>query len=351
MRIFRSLELVDLGAKILVAAGVPQSTATEVVESLVLSNLIGVDSHGVVRITQYVNALKSGAIVPDAEPVVVRENDVIVLLDGSKGFGQIVSKKAMRLAIDKARGNGVGIACYTNVYHIGRLGEYVAQAAEEGLIGILFTNGSRPGGLVAPFGARQRLLGTNPIAFAVPANSYPPLLADFATSAVAEGKIRIAHHKGEKVPYGLLLDTEGKPTEEPGDLYDGGAILTFGDHKGYALSLLVEVLGGILSGGDTPIFPNYKVLNNGVFALVIEPGHFRPRASYGNAVDYLFKMVKQALPAQGKPGALIPGEPEILCKKLREKEGIPVDDNTWAQISETAASLGITLEQSGTIQT
>jgi LDH2 family malate/lactate/ureidoglycolate dehydrogenase len=135
----------------------------------------------------------------------------------------------------------------TNIHHVGRLGEFVAMASEEKMIGIMFVNGSRPGGLVAPFGARQRMLGTNPLAFSIPAGSYPPLLADFATSTVAEGKVRIANRKGEKVPIGWLLTRDGKPTDDLKDLYDGGAITTFGEHKGYAISLLIEVLGGILS--------------------------------------------------------------------------------------------------------
>jgi LDH2 family malate/lactate/ureidoglycolate dehydrogenase len=341
---FSAEELVGIGVKIFVAAGVAEGTATELMDSLVLSNLLGVDSHGVVRIGQYMDALKRGAIVPGAEPRVVRENEVIALLDGCKGFGQIVSKKAMRIAIEKARRCGVGIACYSNVHHVGRLGEYVSMAAAENLIGIMFVNGARPGGLVAPLGARQRVFGTNPIAFAIPAGSYSPLLADFATSAVAEGKIRIAYRKGEKIPFGWVLDNEGRPTEQPADLYDGGTLLTFGEHKGYALSLLVEILGGILSGGETPIFPDYKELNNGVFALVIEPGFFRPLTEYRPAVDYLFTMVKQALPAQGKQGALIPGEPEIASKALREKEGISIDDNTMAELKAIAASLKVSIQ-------
>jgi len=188
---FKAEELLEIGVRIFVAAGVVEFTATDLMKSLVLANLLGVDSHGVMRIGQYIKAIKSGSIVPDVEAKIVRENEVIVLLDGCKGFGQIVSKKAMRLAIDKARRHGVGIACFTNVYHVGRLGEYVSMAAEEGFIGIMFVNGSRPGGLVTPFGARQRVFGTNPIAFAIPAGSYPPLLADFATSAAAEGYLRI----------------------------------------------------------------------------------------------------------------------------------------------------------------
>jgi LDH2 family malate/lactate/ureidoglycolate dehydrogenase len=344
MRRFESTELTAAGVKIFVAAGVDESTATELMNSLVLSNLMGVDSHGIVRIGQYINALKTGAIVPGTQPKITRENGVIVLLDGCKGFGQIVSKKAMRFAIDKARCNGIGVTCFTNIHHVGRLGEFVAMASEENMIGLMFVNGSRPGGLVAPFGARQRMLGTNPLAFSIPAGSYPPLLADFATSTVAEGKVRIAHRKGDKVPIGWLLNKEGKPTDNPSDLYDGGAITTFGEYKGYALSLLIEVLGGILSGGETPIFPGYKMLNNGVLAIAIEPTFFRPREDYSAAVDYLFMRIKTALPALHSHGALIPGEIELARRAIVEKEGISIDGNTMAELSEIAASLGISLD-------
>jgi hydroxycarboxylate dehydrogenase B len=338
---YKRNDLVNLGVKIFSAAGVDEKMAEELMDSLVLSNLIGVDSHGIVRIAQYMTALKTGAIVPDAQARIIRENQVIVILDGSRGFGQIVSKRAMRLAMDKARNNGAGIACFSNVHHVGRLGEFVAMASAEGMIGIMFVNGSRPGGLVAPFGSHQKILGTNPLAFSIPAGSYPPLLADFATSTVAEGKIRIAHRKGEKIPIGWLLNKDGEPTENPGDLYEGGAITTFGEYKGYALSLLVEVLGGILSGAETPIFPSYKILTNGVLAIAIEPSFFRPREDYSAAVDYLFDRVKQAIPALHSQGALIPGEPEIARQAIREKEGIPIDNNTISELTAIAASLGI----------
>jgi uncharacterized oxidoreductase len=314
-----------------------------VVESLVLSNLLGIDSHGVVRIRNYFDSIQAGAIVPNAEPELVRDSKAVALMDGRKAFGQIVAKKAMKLAVQKAREYVIGAISFTDVYHIGRLGEYAAMAAEEGLIGLIIANGSRPGGLVAPFGSRERMLGTNPIAFAIPAGSLPPLVADFSTSSVAEGRVRIAMRKGRKVPPGWLIDREGKPTTEPGDLYEGGAILAFGEHKGYALSLLVEVVGGILSGADTPIFPNYKYMHNGVLVLVINPAFFRPEAEYKSAVDFLFNRVKQALPAQGMNGALIPVEPELKLKAIREKEGIPIDEETWAELLELAAALKVSI--------
>jgi LDH2 family malate/lactate/ureidoglycolate dehydrogenase len=143
------------------------------------------------------------------------------------------------------------------------------------------------------------------------------------------------------VQTGWLVDHEGKPTIDPNDLYAGGAILTFGGHKGYALSLLVEVLGGLLSGAETPVFPNYQYMHNGVFILAIDPAWFRPLLDYQSAVDFLFDKIKQAGPAHGMRGALIPGEPESANRQLREKEGIPVDDATLRELSELAAKLKI----------
>jgi LDH2 family malate/lactate/ureidoglycolate dehydrogenase len=311
---------------------------------LVLSNLLGVDSHGIVRIRNYMDSIRVGAIVPGAQPAIVRDNGVSVLMDGRKAFGQIVAQKAAALALERAQKHAIGVVSFTDVYHIGRLGEYVHWIAERGLLAIMLANGSRPGGLVTPFGARQRMLGTNPIAFAIPAGSQPILVADFSTSAVAEGKVRIALRNEEQVPSGWLIDRDGMSTTDPNGLYEGGSILCFGGHKGYALSLLVEVLGGILSGADTPAFPDYAYMHNGVFLMAIQPEFFRPGGSYKVAVDFLFSTIKGALPAQGSQGPRIPGEPEMEQKIIREREGVPVDAHTWAELLEVAAGLNVNLE-------
>ena len=340
---FSAQQLREVGLQLFLAAGVPEHVACEVTDSLVLSNLLGMDSHGIVRIPNYVESISRGAIVPDAEPEVVRDNGVAVLMDGRKAFGQIAAKKATKLAMEKCRQRAIGAVSFTDVYHIGRLGEYVALAADHGLIGVMFANGSRPGGLVAPFGGRQRMLGTNPIAFAIPAGSHPPLVADFATSAVAEGRIRLALRGGKTLPSGWLIDREGNPSVEPSSLYDGGAILTFGEHKGFALSLLVEILGGILSGAETPIFPDYEYMHNGVFVLAIDPTFFHPKENYQAAVAFLFTTIKNALPALGSSGTLIPGEPERRTQATREKEGIPVDESTWKELLGVASNLNVSL--------
>jgi LDH2 family malate/lactate/ureidoglycolate dehydrogenase len=296
-----------------------------------------------VRIRNYFDSIDNGAIVPDAEPVVVRDNRVAVLMDGNKAFGQVAASKAMNLAVERARKQALGVVSFTDVYHIGRLGEYAASAADQGFVSLILANGSRPGGLVAPYGGRERMLGTNPIAFAVPAGTHPALVADFSTSAISEGRVRIAKRMGEALPADWVIDTDGRPSNDASTLYDGGAILPFGDYKGYALSLLVEVLGGILSGAETPVFPEYKYMHNGVLMIALDPTYFRPATEYRESVDFFFSRIKNTLPALGMEGALIPGEPELRRKEIREREGIPIDAHTWAELCEVGARWNVDL--------
>lgn len=344
MPTFTQAQLEESATRIFVAAGVDETVSRQVVQSLVLSNLMGVDSHGIVRIPQYLEAIRSGIIQPEAKPEIVRDNGVAILADGCRAFGQLAARWAAEIAIERAKKSAICALSFSNVMHIGRLGEYVSLAADEGLVGLIIVNGSRPGGLVSPFGSRQRVLGTNPIAFAIPAATYPPMVADFSTSAVAEGKVRVAMFKGQTIPPDWVVDREGKPTTNPADLYEGGAILPFGGHKGFSLSLLAEVLAGILSGADTPAFPSYTQLQNGVFLLVIDQTFFRSAKEYFASVDLLFTLVKQALPMDGVGEILIPGEPELRRRQERERDGIPVDDTTWSSIVKAAAELQVELE-------
>jgi len=331
--------------KIFTAAGVPAGAAGEVVDSLVLSNLMGVDSHGLVRVRNYLDSIKVGAIVPTAELRITAENGAAAVIDGCNAFGQIVARRATELAIEKARAHAIGAVTFTNVYHIGRLGEYVQIAADEGFLALMFANGSRPGGLVAPFGIRERIMGTNPIAYGIPSHGHGSVIADFSTSSVSEGKVRIASRNGEKIPLGWIIDQDGNPTDNPSDLYSGGAIQTFGGHKGYALSLLVEVIGGILSGADTPIFPDYSYMHNGVFLLVVNPTFFRPEREYSGSVDFLLTKIKQALPAWGAGPAMLPGDPERQHRAIRERDGVSMDDETWAEIVAVGKTLGVDVEE------
>jgi LDH2 family malate/lactate/ureidoglycolate dehydrogenase len=340
MPVFTASQLSELGTRIFVAAGAPEDVARRVADSLVLSSLVGMDSHGVIRIPQYLDRIEKGSIVPSARPKVIRDQGVAVLMDGQWAFGQIVAEQAMKLAIEKAKRLTVGVVSFSKVLHIGRLGEWVALAAEEGLFGLALTNGALPGGAVAPYGARGRMLGTNPIALGIPAGSLPPVVVDFSTSVTAEGKVRLAKHKGQRVPEGWLVDRDGRPTTNPSDLYNGGALQPFGGHKGYGLSLMVEFLGGILSGANTPVSPGY-VVQNGVFMLAMDVAFFRPTEEYANAAETFVRTVKTATPAEGVAGVIIPGEPELMCRRERERNGIPVDDQTWAEIQQAAEGVGV----------
>lgn len=342
MPVFTASTLLDVGTRLFVAAGAPEPVAKRVADSLVLSSLVGMDSHGILRIPQYLEEIGKGSIVPSAQPEVIRDQGVAALIDGHWAFGQIVAEQAMQLAVEKARQHTVGIVSFSRVLHIGRLGEWVALAADEGLFGLALTNGAPPGGIAAPYGSRQRLLGTNPMAAGIPAGSQPPVVVDFSTTATAEGKVRLAKFKGERVPEGWLLDRDGRPTTDPGDLYDGGALRCFGGHKGYGLSLMVEVLGGILSGANVPVSPGYTV-QNGVFMLALDVTFFRPAAEYEDVMETLLDAVKAAPPAEGTDTVLVPGEPELSCRRERERDGIPVDDQTWAEIQKAAVDLDVTI--------
>lgn len=228
-------QLRNLGIRVFEALGTPSSEAKRVADSLVKANLTGHDSHGVMRIPQYVKEIKRGQIKPGAKIEALRETPSTALLNGNWGFGQVIAEKGMKMAIEKAKVHSISAVGLFHCNHIGRLGEYILMAAEQDMIGILVCNAPPLGGNTAPYGGRARRLSTGPISAAVPAGKWKPFLLDFATSMAAEGKLRIKYHRGEKVPLGWIIDKEGRPTTDPKDFYEGGAILPFGGHKGCPL--------------------------------------------------------------------------------------------------------------------
>ena len=267
--------LTDFVDRILQAAGASAAGASLVAESLVQSNLVGHDSHGVVRVRQYLDTIAAGELKPIAEPLIAQETPTITMVDARHGFGQLAARFAIDQTIRKAQAQGLAATGVFNCNHIGRLGEWVQLAADRGLIGLAFCNGGRPGGLVTPYGGSGRMLGTNPIAAAVPIADHPPVVIDFSTSVVAEGKVRVARNKGQALPAGWIQDAEGRPSTNPEDLYAGGTLLPMAGHKGYGLSLLVELLGGMLTGQSCPGLPTYTVLKNGVLFIVLAIEPFR----------------------------------------------------------------------------
>jgi len=329
----------ELTARALEAAGADAEAATSLAGSLIRSNLRGVDSHGFMRFGEYLKAIRQGRIVPAARPTVSIDDGPFVLVNGNRCFGQIAARFATLYAIEKVRQNGLTLAMVNNVVHVGRLGEYVELAAERGHIALAWCNGGPRGGNVAPFGGRAGALGTNPVAFGIPAGDRPPIIADFSTSIAAEGKIRLMAQAERLMPEPWVIDADGNPSVNPHDLYSGGAILPMAGHKGFALGLLVEILGGILAGegcaslGENP--------GNGFVILILDSGRVRPREEFGLRVDKVIETVKAIPPASGFPQVLVPGEPELATQAERDIAGIPVSRETWRQFKEAASSVGV----------
>ena len=340
MPVLQPVPLADYTSRIFQAAGTPKMTADLVGQSLVSANLAGHDSHGVIRIMQYLRQIDDDEIRPQATPEIERETPVMALFNGHRSFGQLAAKVAIEDGIGKARGNAVAAVGLKHSGHVGRLGEWVGLAAEEGLIALAYANGGRSGGLVAPFGGAERRMGTNPVAVAIPLQDRPAVLLDFATSAVAEGKVRVALNSGKPIPEGWALDKHGAPTQNPADLYDDGMLLPAAGHKGYSLALLSDFLGGILTGAGGPSLPG-TILGNGVLFVLLNIDAFRPLAEFFADGSQIADRIKSTRPAPGFDEVLLPGEPEARSAQTRQENGIPLDDNTWSQIVRAALKLGV----------
>jgi LDH2 family malate/lactate/ureidoglycolate dehydrogenase len=346
MRVISPSILADFVCRIFRAAGATEDVARLVADSLVASNLAGHDSHGVMRVNQYLNHIATGELDPSAEPIIVQDRVTIALVNAQRCFGQLAAQFAMKLTVERARFHGLSATGIFNCTHVGRLGEWVKMAADELLIGLAFCNGGRPGGVVAPYGGATRLLGTNPVAVAIPVARRPPLIIDFATSATAEGKLRLALNRGDSVPGGWILAADGRPSTNPEDFYLGGMLLPAAGHKGYGLSLAVEFLGGILTGHGSPGLLDFNG-GNGVLFLALSIQHFRPQELFLEEVDALCEQLKMAEPASGFNEVLLPGEPEQRTAEQRRIDGIPIDENTWAQLTTAADELMVNIPNVG----
>ena len=337
-----SATLERLTQDIFVAHGVPSEDAACIATMLVRANLRGHDSHGVIRIPQYVSNLKRGTLNPRPKLHLVVDTPTVAVLEGDGGFGQIVARRGIALAIERTRAHGLAAVALRGANHVGRLADYAETAAREGLVGLVWVN-ARGGLNVAPWGGAARRLGTNPHAIAIPGpNGTVAMSHDFATSVWAEGKLRVKFNRGESVPPGIMLNGRGEPSTDPREYYADpvGSLLTAGAHKGYGLSLAVEILAGILSGAgaasDEP-----SVFRNGTLIVCLDPARFLPPAEFHAQVTALLGWVRSAPPAAGAKEILVPGEPEARTERQRRADGIPVDDETWRQIGECAAEAGV----------
>jgi LDH2 family malate/lactate/ureidoglycolate dehydrogenase len=335
--------------RIFQAWGAPEDIAECVANSLVESNLAGVDSHGVVRIVNYYNFVKPGWWRAASRPQVAREGPCTALVDGNWGFGQPAVHLGLDLGIAKAREHGIAGIGIIQAGHIGRLGEYVERAAGAGMIALLAVSNARSGGHVAPYGGAERVFSTNPIAAGVPAREHAPFIMDFATTVVAAGKVELAPDPDMPIPAGWAVDREGRPATTARQYMEGGAMLPFGGHKGYALALLAELLCGALTGAGVTERPqkvptgSLGFAGNATFLIVLDVAHFTDADQFLADVDGLFDRLKHVKPAPGFQRVMIPGEPEAEQRLKRTGAEIGVHSAIWERIVQIAAESQINL--------
>jgi LDH2 family malate/lactate/ureidoglycolate dehydrogenase len=331
-------ELRETATTIFRAAGADPEPTDILVTHLIDANLAGHDSHGVLRIPTYVKGVLSEKIKPNARPRVIEETAASALVDGAWTFGQVAARYGTDVAIDKAKTNGVAVVGVVRCNHIGRLGTYSTLAASQNVVAMV-TIGN-VGNSTAPFGGRAGAFSTNPFSFGFPAGNHSDVMIDFATSAIAGGKVMVARAKHEPVPPGCLIDQDGNPTTDPAAYFNGGALLAFGGHKGSALATLSVLLSHVLIPAAD--FSDGAVLT-ATFILAIDAGLFRDEAVVEAEADGVIDRIKSVPPAAGFSEVMVPGEPEVRTRQRREVEGIPVAEDTWAEIVQAAKSVGVEL--------
>jgi uncharacterized oxidoreductase len=343
MRTLRADALQTLTARACEQMGASLKDAEHVAASLIRANLCGYASHGVFRLAQYHAWWKQGLLRPAAQPALAAEHGFATMVDGGWAFGQVVARFAADVALRKARITGIAAVTAKNSNHVGRLADAVAPLKDAGLIGLAAANDSGAGQAVAPWGGMDGRLSTNPIAVGVPGGTGPGILFDFSTSAAAAGKVRQLLLGGKHTPDGWLIDATGASTCDPAALFrePHGFLLAAGGHRGFALSLLVEVLAGILSGaGCANPQPGPEELN-GMFILALDPSWFLPLETFRAQVDQLTAYIKTSRPMPGMGPVHIPGEQSHREAVLHERVGITLDDTTCGMLTAVFQELNL----------
>lgn len=326
-------------SRVLHRLGAPDGHANRVGNSLVDSNLVGHDSHGVALLPYYEELIAEGDVQVSAVPEVIAETAALTLIDGHKAFGQVTGETATRLAVALARSNGVGFVSARNAAHLGRLGEYTEAIAREGLIGALLVNFQGGDQRVAPYGGIDRRLTNNPISLGAPGPDGPIVL-DMALSTIAEAKVWLAHARGDSVPEGAIIDPHGEASTNPEDFDRGGALLPIAGHKGYGLIVLVELIVGALTGGGM-CSPSEPRFSNAFVLITMDPRLVSDEAEYADQVVTLATHIRSTRLAPGFSEILLPGELELKTRRTRQRGGIPIDDNTLSTLNEQAKRLRV----------
>ena len=342
--VFRSGRLGAAVEAIVAAAGSARGEAQQVAANLVEANLRGHDSHGVGMVPRYIDALKEGGLRINAHVEIGVDGGATLSLDGVQGYGQVIGHEAMELGIERARRHGVCVVGLAHSHHLGRIGHWAEQVTAQGLVAIHFVNVlSRP--IVAPFGGRDARFGTNPYCVGVPRAGTDPIVLDFATSKIAQGKTRVAHNKGVSIAPDTIIDNHGNPTTDPRFtvVEPYGALLTFGEHKGSGLALICELLGGALAGGATvrAVGDGRRQVLNSMLSILIDPAKLGGAAHLTAEVESFVAWYAASPPAAGVDHVRVAGEPERERKAERLVGGIAIDPVTWSEIVAAGAKVGI----------
>jgi L-2-hydroxycarboxylate dehydrogenase (NAD+) len=337
-KLYPAEKLHEFCTRVFMYFDVSKSEATQAADVLVAADLRGIDSHGVARMSSYVDQLNDGLINPKPEIKLLRSTPSTATVDGDNGLGLVVGPRANQMAIDLADKAGSGWVSVMNTNHYGIAGYYVLKAVARDMIGWAMTNTSP---IVAPLWGMDRMLGTNPIAIAFPGKSEPAIVIDMATCTAAYGKIEMALRKGEKIPEGWAMDNRGYVTTDPADVIAGGALLPLGSdrerggHKGYGLAIMVDLLSGALSGANWgPFAPSFAVAQAlptrsvgkgiGHFFGAMRIDGFIDADAFKSQVDDYVRAFRAAKPAPGTTGPLLPGDPEREAERIRGENGVPL---------------------------
>jgi uncharacterized oxidoreductase len=337
--------LESFAAQLLQAGGCSAADAKLVASSLVDANMKGYDSHGVMRVPYYVQAIKDGEVAPGAELTILDEGPSRLVADANWGVGQVQAQRLIERLAEKARAGGLGLGTIMHCGHIGRLGEYCEKTAADGFVSMLMVNSHGGAVRVAPPGGKAPRLSTNPLAIGVPLGNTP-LVLDFSTSATAEGKVRVKKIAGQQCPEGWLIDNTGKATCDPNTLYGNppGSILPMGGaqaYKGFGLGLMIEILTGALSGGNVAKTVPYPKKGNCVFILLIDPARFGGADHFQSEVRQLVEYVKSCPRVEGCEEIILPGEPERKLTQQRERDGIFLDPENWNALTKLGQQFNI----------
>ena len=331
---------------IFLAADSNQDEASAIAENLIEANLTGHDSHGIGMVPRYVERVLRGAINVNQHATVTHQSGPVVQVDGNLGYGQVIGAETLDIGIEKTRETGATIIALRNSHHLGRIGAWGEKCADAGFVSIHFVNAIGLSPQVAPYGGVEGRYSTNPYCTSIPSTSEQPrIVLDMATSKVAMGKVLVARNRGEEIADGVLLDPEGFPTNNPDVMFGNprGALVPFGDHKGYGLSFICEVLAGALINGGTCV-PRNQVQNtaiNNMLSIILDPNALGDSEVFRKELDEITAYVKSARPAEGVDEVMVPGDPERAAKAKRQESGISVDDETWRQVLGAANSVGL----------